>query len=77
MAMSEIVPIKELEKRYQDEWILVEVVEENEFQEPIKGKLIAHSKDRDELYERMKEAIGDISLFFAGDIPKKGYAVAF
>ena len=75
--MTEVVSIKDLEKRYQDEWIMVEVVEENEFQEPTKGKLIAHSKDRDELYEMMKEAVGDICLFFAGDIPKKGYAVAF
>ena len=75
--MSEISTVKELEKKYRNEWVLVEVLEENEYGEPTKGKLIAHNKNRDVVYEKLRTTKGDISLFFAGEIPKKGYAVAF
>ena len=75
--MGEISTVKEFEKKYHDEWLLIEVLEENECEEPVKGKLIAHSKVRDEIYEKLKKTTGDICLFFAGEIPKKGYAVAF
>jgi len=75
--MHEIITINELEKKYPNEWILIEVIEENEYGEPIKGKLIAHDKVRDEIYEKIRSTTGDISMFFAGEIPKKGYAVAF
>ena len=75
--MEETATIEEIEKKYKDEWVLIEVLEENEFEEPTKGRLIAHSKSRDEIYDLLKDKTGDISVFFTGEIPKKGYAVAF
>jgi hypothetical protein len=39
--------------------------------------LIAHSKDRDEIYEQMKKVKGHTYTIYTGKIPKKGYAVAF
>ena len=75
--MEETATIEEIEKQYKDEWVMIEVLEENEFEEPTKGRLIAHSKSRDEIYDLLKNKVGDISVFFTGDIPKKGYAVAF
>ena len=75
--MEETATIEEIEKKYKDEWVIIEVLEENEFEEPTKGSLIAHSKSRDEIYDLLKDKTGDISVFFTGDIPKKGYAVAF
>ena len=75
--MEEIATIEEIERKYRDEWVIVEVLEENDHEEPTKGKLIAHSKSRDEIYDLLKEMTGDICMFFAGEIPKKGYAVAF
>ena len=75
--MSEIATIKEFEKKYQDEWVLVEVLEEDEIGRTTKGKLITHSKDRDEIYSINGNTDVETYLFFTGDIPKKGYAVAF
>ena len=75
--MEEIATVEEIEKKYKDEWVIIEVLEENELEEPIKGKLLAHSKSRDEIYDLLKDKSGDISVFFTGEIPKKGYAVAF
>jgi hypothetical protein len=75
--MEEIATVEEIEKKYKDEWVIIEVLEVNELEEPIKGKLIAHSKSRDEIYDLLKDKTGDFSVFFTGEIPKKGYAVAF
>ena len=75
--MEETATIEEIQEKYKDEWVIIEVLEENEFEEPTRGRLIAHSKSRDEIYDLLKDRTGDISVFFTGDIPKKGYAVAF
>jgi hypothetical protein len=75
--MEEIATMEEIEEKFKDEWVLIEVLEEDEFEAPTKGRVIAHSKSRDEIYDLLKDKTGDISVFFAGEIPKKGYAVAF
>jgi len=73
-----MVKIEEIKKRYRDEWVLVEVIEEDELGQPIDVKLIAHSKSRDDTYEAMgRTRAKDIAHFYTGEIPKKGYAVAF
>ena len=75
--MEEIATIEEFETKYPDEWLLMEVLGENDLGEPTKGKLIAHSKLRDEIHEVAKKLKGDLCIFFSGEIPKKGYAFAF
>ena len=75
--MGEIATIEEFESRYNDEWVLVEVLEEDELNRPKKGKLIAHSKRRDDVYDIMKTIKGHTAVFFAGAVPKKGYAFCF
>jgi hypothetical protein len=70
--------IEEIKKRYKDEWVLVEVLTEDELREPVEVELIAHSKARDEIYEALKETKTKYTYqFYTGEIPKKGYAVAF
>lgn len=78
--MADFITIKELENRYPNEWLLVEILGEDDKEQPSEVRLIAHSKARDDIYEQLKNiggAIKDIGVFFAGEIPKKGYAVAF
>jgi len=73
-----MLSIKELKKKYKDEWVLVEVLKENKIGEPIAVKLIAHSKNRDDVYKKLlKTKSKYVSTFYTGKIPKKGYAVAF
>ncbi|MGB3457730.1 MAG: hypothetical protein WBB08_00230 [Halobacteriota archaeon] len=70
--------IEEIKKRYKDEWVLVEVLAEDELREPVEVELIAHSKSRNDTYEAMRKTKAkDIAHFYTGKIPKKGYAVAF
>jgi uroporphyrinogen-III synthase len=70
--------IEEIKKRYKDEWVLVEVLEEDEIGQPTEVEVIIHSKARDEIYEALKETKRKYTYqFYTGEIPKKGYAVAF
>ena len=70
--------IEEVRKLYKDEWVLAEVLKADEIGQPIEVNVIAHSKNRDETYEAMKHTKAkDITHFYTGEIPKKGYAVAF
>ena len=75
---DERMKIEEIEKRYKDEWVLVEVLAEDELGQPIDVEVIAHSKSRDDTYEAMRQTKArDIAHFHTGEIPKKGYVVAF
>jgi len=70
--------ISEIKQKCQDEWVLVEVLEEDKLNRPTKVKLIAHSKNRDDTYKAMKKTkVKHLAHFYTGEIPKKGYAVAF
>jgi riboflavin synthase len=70
--------LENVKKKYKDEWILAEVLEEDEEGEPTEIKVIAHSKNRDHTYDAMKKVKGKYSYhFYTGAIPPKGYAVAF
>lgn len=66
--MSEAVDIEETVKQYKDEWLLFEVLETDDLDRPTKGRLLCHSKSRDEIHEvamrlRPKEAM----TVFTGD----------
>ncbi len=70
--------LEEIKQKYKDEWVLVEVLKEDDKGKPIEVRLIAHSKNRDDIYDKLKDTKGiDTYQFYTGEIPKKGYAVAF
>ncbi len=73
-----MVNVEKIKKRYRDEWVLVEVIEEDELGQPIDVELIAHSKSRGDTYDAMRKTKAkDIAHFYTGEIPQKGYAVVF
>ncbi len=47
--------IEEIKRRYKDEWVLVELMKEDELDQPIDVELMAHSKSRDEIYDALME----------------------
>lgn len=70
--------IEDVKKKYKNEWVLVEVLAEDELGDPTKVKVISHSKNRDDLDKPLKKAQKKYTYqFYTGKIPKKGYAVAF
>jgi len=70
---------EDVKKKFPDEWVLAEVIEENEIDEPTKVKVIKHSRCREDVYEALKDVKtgAHVTTFFTGELPKKGYAVAF
>ncbi len=73
--------IEEIRQKYKDEWVLAEVLKQDpKTGEPLEINIIAHSKNRDETYDEMERAskkYKHVYHFFNGEIPEKGYAVAF
>ena len=73
-----MVKVGGIKRKYKNEWVLVEVIEEDELRQPIDVELIAHSKSRDEIYDALMKTKAKYTYqFYTGVIPKKGYAVAF
>lgn len=71
--------IEQIKDKYKDEWVLLEVLEEDDLGRPIRARIIAHSRNRDDIYDELKniEKGKHVATFYTGEIPKKGYAVAF
>jgi hypothetical protein len=64
--MSEVLSRAEIEARFPNEWILM-IDPEPSTDVNFRGLVVAHSKDRKELYEKSKEyRPREIVVFFAG-----------
>jgi hypothetical protein len=69
--------IEELKKKYKDEWLLIKITIMDEQDRPTEGEVLLHSKSRDEIYEAQKDLKDDLYITYSGELPKKGFAVAF
>lgn len=70
--------IEKIKDKFKNEWVLVEVLEKDKYNQPTIVRLIAHSRNRDDTYDAMNKIKAKyLYHFYTGEIPKKGYAVAF
>lgn len=71
--------IQKLRKKFRREWLLIAVDEMDESTTtPLEGHLLVHSKDRDEIYQKMlRYKKHNTYLTYSDDSLPKGYAVAF
>ena len=53
--MAEIMTIEEIKARFDSEWVLIEDPETTDLFEVKRGKVLCHSKDRDEFYRKAME----------------------
>jgi hypothetical protein len=53
--MDETLTIKEIRDRFDAEWVLVEDPELDDDLNVVSGKVVWHSKDRDEVYQKALE----------------------
>ena len=66
-----VQPISKLKQRYPKEWLLLTDVTADELTRPIKGKLVAHSKNRDDIYARLgRVRRKSLCIEYTGKIPK-------
>ncbi|MCS6862650.1 MAG: hypothetical protein NZT92_20285 [Abditibacteriales bacterium] len=63
-------PIEQIEARYKDEWLAIEVVETTKRGKPVKGVLIAHSSDREEVEQAAQASQAQfLILTYTGEVP--------
>lgn len=68
--MDEVLTLAEIEARYPDEWILVEDPELDEQLEVVRGKVVAHSPDREEFDREIVTLQPQSSAFvYTGSVP--------
>ncbi len=69
--MNETLLLEEIERRFDSEWVLLEDPETTPDLEIIRGKVLWHSKDRDEVYRKAIELRPKHSaILYTGTIPE-------
>jgi hypothetical protein len=69
--MERVMTISEIESEFDSEWVLVDEPETNEQLEVLKGKVLHHSKDRDEVYRKAVTLRPKRSaILYTGSIPE-------
>lgn len=73
--MTEILSFEEMKKRYYGEWLLIAYTEVNQDMNALKGEVLAHSPERDEVYNAIASRRGKaVAIEYVGDLPSD-YAV--
>ena len=69
--MAEILNIDQIKSRYDGEWVLIGDPVADESLTVVRGSVLWHSKDRDEVYRKARELKPVHSaIFFFGHLPK-------
>jgi hypothetical protein len=69
--MDEVLTMAQIEAQFISEWVLVEDPQTNDALEVQSGKILCHSKDRDEVYrEAVRLRPKRFAMLYTGTIPK-------
>ena len=71
--------ISKLKKKFQNEWILAEVLKEDKYNRVLEAKPILHAKDRTEIYDALAKVKDKkhLATIYTGKLPPKGMVYAF
>jgi hypothetical protein len=62
---------EEIKETFKDEWVLVQVEKVDESFKVIEGKVLAHSKDKDQVYQKLLQIRPkQFSIEYTGEIPE-------
>ena len=69
--MDNIMTVEDMKTQFESEWVLVENPQTNDALEVLKGKILHHSKDRDEVYRKAVALRPKRSaIVYTGEIPE-------
>ena len=75
--MGRVMELSDIYKRYKDEWLLIEYEQLDEDLNVTRGKVVAHSRDKNEILQQLVQIQGrNIAIEYAGTAPE-GLAVLF
>ena len=61
----------EIKEAFKDEWVLVQVEKVDESFNVIEGEVLAHSKDKDQVYQKLLQIRPkQFSIEYTGEIPE-------
>ena len=70
--MNEVLSLTDIQARFESEWVLLEDPETTNALEVKGGKVLWHSKDRDEVYRKARELRPQHSaILYTGKLPKE------
>lgn len=76
--MSDILTITQIEAQFESEWVLIEEPQTNEMLAVQSGKVLWHSKDRDEVYRKAVELHPKrFAMLYTGKIPRDTAVVLY
>jgi hypothetical protein len=69
--MSEIMTFEEIKKNYNGQWVLIAYSETDEDLQVVKGKVIAYSTNREDIYQAL-ELAGEqpLAIEYMGQVPE-------
>jgi len=74
--MNEVVTMAEIRDRFESEWVLLEDPQATETLEVTGGRVLWHSKDRDEVYRKARELQPRHSaIIYTGTLPEDAVVV--
>lgn len=70
--------IEKIRKRFHNEWLLIAIDRMDQATTtPLTGRLLAHSKNRDEIYKKQLKDKRHLLILYSEEGLPKGYAAAF
>ena len=76
VQMMEVDTIESYKQKYPDEWVVVEVLEEDDEGNVKNARLLGHSRNKENIDNISSSFKGYTYSFFNGDIPEKGHIFA-
>ena len=69
--MSEVMTFEQIEQSYDGQWVLIAYTETDEDLKVVKGKVIAHSANKEDVYQALAEA-GEqpLAIEYIGSVPE-------
>ena len=62
---------KDIKNKFKNQWVLIEVEKVDESFNPLEGEVLAHSKDKDEIYQKfLKIRPKEFSIEYTGEVPE-------
>jgi hypothetical protein len=61
----------DIKKNFRNQWVLIEVKHVDESFNVLEGEVLAHSKDKDEIYQKLlKIKPKEFSIEYTGEVPE-------
>ncbi len=70
MIKAPLLTAEQMRSQYPGQWLLVTDYEVDSATSLRKGRVVAHSKDRDEIHRALKHHTGNLCIRFTGHVPQ-------